>query len=245
MKRMILLSSLAVLVAQPACHSSSSSGSGNDSGTDGDTDTDTDTDSDADADSDTDTDTDSDTDTDTDDWCNCNEQPPESVGDCDAAADLPPATTAIAEASTVECWYDGPSTPEAAAEVEYVQESSVWVAVITGVVGWDDFVSKCIEYQSWLTEEDFPEVDFATQRVAYFYLQYEYDCTIDGSGAFATRVGDLEDDTVQINAYLYNTGTSHDPCLEGFGWEYWTTLVIDTTSEVRACGMLAIEPPPE
>ena len=237
MKHISSILLFAALVFQQACHSSSSSGSDNDAGADSDTDADTD------ADTDTDSDSDTDTDTDTEDWCNCGEQPPTMSGDCEAAEDLPPATTEISADAGLQCMYPGPSTPEAEAEVEYPADPGVCAAVISGPIGWDDFVAQCMEDNPGLTEADFPAVDFATQRAVYFHMIYEYDCTYDGYGQFETRIGDLPDDTVQLNGYLYNTGTNYDPCLEGFGWEAYMTVVVDTTSQLRVCCALAIEPP--
>jgi hypothetical protein len=228
MKHLVTIALLAALALLQACHSSSSSGGGSDSG--------------ADADTDADSDSDSDTDSDTEDWCNCYEQGPETAGDCDAAEELPPATTEISAEVDLFCWYAGPSTPEAEAEVEYPPDSGGCAVVFTGQVGWDDFVAQCLEDNPTLTEDDIPAVDFATQRAAYFHLMYEWDCTYDGSGQFETRIGDLADDTVQLNGYLYNTGTNYDPCLEGFGWEAVMTVVVDTTGQLRVCCLVGIEP---
>lgn len=236
--RYLLLMVLATVLIYGGCDGDSRGTGGSDS--------DADTDSDTDTDADTDTDSDSDTDTDTE--CACSPQQPETFGDCNAGEDIEPTVTEIVETTYLDCsWYFGPTEPSAAAEVDFFAEYNSGYtnsfAVFKGDVGWDDFKTVCMAANTFLTEDDFPEIDFSSQRAVFFTALYKYDCYLDGTGLNATRIGDLYDSSVQINGYLYSTGTEIDCELDGFGWYYLWVVVLDTTSEIRTCLELAVFPP--
>ncbi len=88
-----------------------------------------------------------------------------------------------------------------------------------------------------------PQENFLCLWATFGVALYEYDCYLDGSGYNATRIGDLDDSSVQINGYLYSTGTEIDCELDGFMWYYQWIVVLDTTSEIRTCLELAVFPP--
>jgi len=191
-----------------------------------------------------------DTDADGDSDCMCVEQQPETFGDCEAGEAIEPTVTEIVETNWIDCLdYIGPTTPEAEAEVEFFIEEEGGdpnrFAVFKGDTGWADYKDVCMASDSFLTEADFPAVDFSTQRVVIFYGFYKYDCWVGETSVYDDhRIGDLGDGTVQVNGYVYKVGGDGSDCeADGQIWEMMWFVVLNTTSQVRACLELAVTPP--